>query len=127
MHILTLMLLLLLTRFDLKELMQGEAKELFATGAHFQNCVVVVVAREDLLPAFEVGIGTTNSVPFLTLPYAYDPKQAQKLRNYRRNEAALDKFVHWHCADRGRDPTDLLTSRMLQRNAALHQVCFRCV
>ena len=55
--------------------MTGEAKELFQTGAHFQNVIVVVIAREDLLPAFEVGIGTTNSVPFLELPYAYDPKQ----------------------------------------------------
>lgn len=50
--------------------------------------------------------------------------KAQKLRNYRRNEAALDKFVAWHCLDRGRDPTDFLTSRMLQRNSAMFQaVC----
>jgi hypothetical protein len=53
------------------------------------------------------------------------PEQAQKLRNYRRNEAAMDKFVSWHCLDRGRDPTDFLTSRMLQRNAALLQVRLR--
>ena len=102
--------------------MQGEARELFASGAHFQNTVVVVVAREDLLPAFELSIGTSNSVPFLDLPYAHDKKQVQRLRNYRRNEAALDKFVAWHCAERGRDPTDMLTSRMLQRNRALYQV-----
>lgn len=102
--------------------MQGEARELFTTGALFQNTVVVVVAREDLLPAFELSIGTTNSVPFLDLPYAHDKKQVQRLRNYRRNEAALDKFIAWHCAERGRDPTDMLTSRMLQRNRALYQV-----
>jgi hypothetical protein len=46
-----------------------EDREVFAgTGAYFQNTVAVVVAREDLLPAFEVSIGTTNSVPFLELP-----------------------------------------------------------
>ncbi len=55
--------------------MQGEARELFSAAAHFQNVVVVVVAREDLLPKFEVSLSTTNSVPFLELPYAYDPKQ----------------------------------------------------
>lgn len=55
--------------------MQGEARELFTGGAYFQNVVAVVVAREDLLPAFEVSLSTTNSVPFLELPYPYDPKQ----------------------------------------------------
>ena len=57
--------------------MRGEERELFTNGAYFQNAVVVVVAREDLLPAFEVSISTTNSVPFLELPYAHDPKQVR--------------------------------------------------
>ena len=55
--------------------MQGEARNLFTGAAYFQNVIVVAIAREDLLPAFEIGLSTTNSVPFLELPFAYDPKE----------------------------------------------------
>lgn len=76
--------------------MSGEDREIFSTGAYFQNVVAVVVAREDLFPKFEVSLSTTNSVPFLELPYAYNKKDVRTnlLSIYKSTNFAIHNSLH---------------------------------